>query len=502
MVAKTKSVAFAGIKVQEVSIELHLSSGLPAFNIVGLPDKAVNESKERVRAAINSLGLTLPNKRITVNLAPADIFKGGSHFDLGIALALLAALEVIPRPLDQYLCMGELGLDGNIAPVTGILPAVAYAMAQNLTFICSEAQTGEALLFAEKVNILADSTLKGLLDQLTNVKNPPVYHPAVPVNPVSHLDMSDIKGQDYAKRALLIAAAGGHNVLMIGPPGAGKSMLASRVSSILPRMTPAEALSTSMIHSLAGELLSGNLVAARPFRSPHSSSSMIALIGGGSKAKPGEVSLAHNGILFLDELPEFPRAALDALRQPLETGEIMIARANTHVTYPARFQLIAAMNPCKCGFFGSPGHACSRAPKCAEEYHNRISGPIFDRIDLCVEMTAVQPWDLGGRSGGDTSSTLRDKVQRARGLMQDRYHSAGLSTNAQADGKILASHVPLSAANTAYLASAAHNFGLTARGYHRVIKVARTIADLAQSDDITRDHLSEALAFRRLKYSC
>ncbi len=365
MVARTNTVAFQGIDVLDVDVQVQTASGLPAFTVVGLPDKAVAESRERVRAALHAMGLSLPNNRITVNLAPADVLKEGSHFDLPIALGLLADMNVIPKDeLPRYLVLGELALDGGITRVAGVLPAAVHACAGSLGIICPAAQGSEAA-WADGVEVIAPPNLLALIHHLkgTQILTPP--EPRVDASDQTYLDLADIKGQETAKRALEIAAAGGHNLLMVGPPGAGKSMLAARLPGILPPLDPREILEVSMIQSLAGELDDRGLTQRRPFRDPHHSASTAALVGGGHRARPGEVSLAHLGVLFLDELPEFQRGALEALRQPLETGRTTVARANAHVTYPARVQLIGAMNPCRCGHLDDPSLACSKAPRCA-----------------------------------------------------------------------------------------------------------------------------------------
>ena len=441
MVARINTVAFQGIEVVGVDVQVQIGAGLPAFTIVGLPDKAVAESRERVRSALDAMALGLPPKRITVNLAPADLLKEGSHFDLPIALGLLAAMGVLPgEELAGYVALGELALDGRVSPVAGVLPAAFHALSGERGLICPAAQGGEAA-WAEGIEILAPESLLALVNHFkgTQVLSPP--EPALAEQRAGAADLADIKGQETAKRALEVAAAGGHNLLMIGPPGAGKSMLAQRLPGILPPLTAAEALEVSMIHSVAGQLEGGRLLRDRPFRDPHHSASLPALAGGGLRARPGEVSLAHLGVLFLDELPEFARSTLETLRQPLETGRIAIARANAHVTYPARVQLVAAMNPCKCGYLDDPGQACSRAPKCAQDYQAKISGPLYDRIDLQVEVPAVSAADLSLPPPAEGSAEVAARVAAARRRQQARFAQLEADprprSNAEADGRLL-----------------------------------------------------------------
>ncbi len=496
MLASTHTVAFSGIHVLKISTEVQLTNGLPAFNIVGLADKAIAESRERVRAALFSMGLALPTQHITVNLAPADVIKEGTHYDLPIAMALISAMGVIePDALYNCMMMGELGLDGSIRAVNGVLPASIAANRHNMTFICPEAQGSEAVWAGNK-NVLAPGTLLQLINHFKGRQL--LQHPekGVPPPPAKQLDLLDIKGQETAKRALEIAAAGGHNLLMIGPPGSGKSMLAARLPSIMPPLTPTEILEISQIHSIAGHLKDGHLITERPVRAPHHSATTPALVGGGSHSRPGEISLAHRGILFLDELPEFNRSTLESLRQPLETGVISVARANAHITYPARFQLVAAMNPCRCGYLGVAGHECARAPRCGEDYQSKISGPLLDRIDLQIEVPAVAPWELAGVRSGESSATVRERVLKARAFAAPRFEGLHITQNAQADGELLEQIAPMSADALDLLRKAAEKFMLSARGYHRIIRVARTIADLAQSDEISRIHMAEALSFR------
>ncbi|WP_282605589.1 YifB family Mg chelatase-like AAA ATPase [Pelagibius sp. Alg239-R121] len=502
MVARVNTVAFAGVEVVKVDVQVQMASGLPAFSVVGLPDKAVAESRDRVRAALTALGLSLPPKRIVVNLAPADLTKEGSHFDLPIALGLLVAMNILPSDeVLDYSVLGELALDGRVMPVSGVLAAALNASERDLGLICPQEQGGEAA-WANGIEILAPVTLLSLINHFkgSQVLSPP--EPALNTDNDEGLDLKDIKGQDTAKRALEITAAGGHNMLMVGPPGAGKSMLAQRLPGILPPLEPAEALEVSLIHSVAGTLEGGRLLRQRPFRDPHHSASLPALAGGGLKAKPGEISLAHLGVLFLDELPEFGRATLEALRQPLETGRVAIARANAHVTYPARVQLIAAMNPCRCGYFGDPAAACGRVPRCAVDYQAKISGPLYDRMDIHLDVPAVKIQDLSLPPPSEGSAAVAARVTAARRIQRERYSSQPEAkrprSNAEVDGRLLEEVAAPDAESRNLLLQAAERLRLTGRGYHRVLRVARTLADLDGSAELRRPHVAEALSYRRL----
>ena len=497
MVAHVATVAFLGLEARTVDVQVQVAPGQHAFNVVGLPDKAVNESKERVRATLAAIGLALPFHRITVNLSPADLPKEGSHYDLAIALGLLGAMGVVDaESLAAYVVVGELGLDGRLTPVPGVLLAALHASANDLGLICPAVQGPEAA-WAGRIEVVAAPDLLALLNHLKGVQLL-----ATPVRAVADSvwhgpDLSEVKGQETAKRALEIAAAGGHNLLMTGPPGSGKSLLAACLPGILPDLTPEEALEVSMVASLAGTLEGGRLLRKRPFRAPHHSASMPALVGGGTKARPGEVSLAHLGVLFLDELPEFNRPVLDGLRQPLETGSIIIARAAAHVQYPARVQLIAAMNPCRCGHLGDASLACARAPRCAADYQSRVSGPLLDRIDLHVDVLAVSAADLTLPPPAETTADVAARVAMARRIQTARYGTGGPRTNAEADGKLLEAAATPDEPGRRLLAQAAEAMRLSARGYHRVLRVARTLADLSGQENVGRVHIAEALSYRR-----
>lgn len=502
MVARAGTVAFQGIDVLEVDVQVEMASGIPAFTIVGLPDKAVGESRERVRAALRSMGLAMPPKRITVNLAPADVAKEGSHFDLPIAIGLLGAMGVLSTDETMRMtAMGELSLDGTIAPVPGILPAAIHANSEGRTFVCAASQGSEAV-WAGDVDVIAAPDLLAFINHVKGNAVLPTPEPKLFDELPDYPDLIDVKGQETAKRALEVAAAGGHNLLMIGPPGSGKSMLAHRLPGLLPPMTTREMLEVSMVHSLAGTLPDGGLTKRRPFRDPHHSASVAALVGGGHRVKPGEISLAHLGVLFLDELPEFRREALEALRQPVETGRVTVARANAHVVYPARFQLVCAMNPCRCGYLADPGAACSRAPKCGDDYQSKISGPMLDRMDLVVDVPAVNPADLSLPTPGESSADVADRVAIARALQTERAQKMGNGTpilNARVDGRALEEIATPDEGGRKILADAVQAFGLTARGYHRVLRVARTLADLNGNERIGRVHIAEALSYRRIR---
>ncbi|UWR75435.1 YifB family Mg chelatase-like AAA ATPase [Phaeobacter inhibens] len=497
MISRAYTVAFQGIEARPVEVQCAVAPGLPAFSIVGLPDKAVSEARERVRSALATMSIALPSRRITVNLSPADLPKEGSHFDLPIALALLAAIEIIPpEAASETIALGELSLDGSLVPVVGALPAAMAAASEGRRLLCPRASGAEAAWVSDATVIGAS----GLTDVVRHFTGQMVIPPAAPGEvidgPVGK-DLRDVKGQERAKRALEIAAAGRHHLFMVGSPGSGKSMLAARMSSILPPLTAAEALETSMIQSLCGLIDDGGIRRDRPYREPHHTASMAAIVGGGRRAQPGEISLAHNGVLFLDELPEFSRAVLETLRQPLETGHVNVARANAHVSYPSRFMLVAAANPCKCGALSDANRACARAPQCSADYLGRISGPLMDRFDLRVDVPPVAFADLDMPGDSETSADVAMRVAIAREIQTSRYHDhPGLRQNADAEGQLLEEVATPDAESRTLLLQAADRFGLTARGYHRVLRVARTIADLDGAPDVRRPHIAEAISFR------
>ena len=502
MVAEVITFAFQGVDARPVKVQVQLTSGQPAFAIVGLPDKAVSEARERVSAAMSAIGLGMPPKRVTVNLAPADLPKEGSHFDLPIALGLMMEIGAAPHDGPAgYAVMGELGLDGSIAPVTGALPAAVGANAMGLGLICPAESGAEAAWAGEGADVIAPKSLIQLINHFkgTQVLSPPA--PGDLTSPEAIPDLIDVKGQESAKRALEIAAAGGHNLLMVGPPGAGKSMLAARLPGLLPPLNPAEMLEISMIQSLAGQIEGGRLTRARPFRAPHHSASMAAMIGGGVRARPGEASLAHHGVLFLDELPEFSAPVLDGLRQPLETGDVLIARANFHVRYPARFQLVAAMNPCRCGYGRASGRACGRGPNCEEVYQSRISGPLIDRMDLAIDLPEVTAAELAVPAMGEPTETVAARVARARNAQTDRSRELTGEkvsvTNAALTDNFLERVAKPDSEGANLLMRAAESLRFSARAYKRILRVARTLADLDGAEAVKRRHIAEAISYRR-----
>lgn len=497
MVSRAYTVAFQGVEARLVEVQCAITPGMPAFAVVGLPDKAVSEARDRVRSALSSMAIALPSKRITINLSPADLPKEGSHFDLPIALALLAALDIVPTDAAEgTVALGELSLDGSLVPVVGALPAAMAAAEEERVLLCPSASGAEAAWVGGAQVIGADS----LVDVVRHFAGQSPISPAEPgevKTAPTDRDFRDVKGQERAKRALEIAAAGRHHVMLVGSPGSGKSMLAARIPGILPLLTPTEALETSMIQSLCGLLDEGGISRARPFREPHHTASPAAIIGGGRQAKPGEISLAHNGVLFMDEFPEFPRGVLETLRQPIEAGEVMVARANAHIKYPCKFMLVAAANPCRCGYLSDPSRACARVPICGDEYLARISGPLMDRFDLRIEVPPVAFTDLDLPASGDASDLVAARVAKARQVQTERFGTdSGLRQNADAEGATLEKIATPDTEGRELLVKVAERFGLSARGYHRVLRVARTIADLDHSADVRRPHVAEALSFR------
>lgn len=498
MVASSFTVAFEGVEARLVDVQCALSPGMSHFSLVGLPDKAVSEAKERVRAALNALSIALPSRRITVNMSPADLPKEGSHFDLPIALSLLAAIEILPKEaVANLVSLGELALDGALISVTGALPAALAAAEAERCLICPAASGAEAA-WVGSTPVIAPDSLGAAIQHLTGAHPIEVSVPGQVIEPDGQApDMRDVKGQERAKRALEIAAAGRHHMLMVGAPGSGKSMLAERLPGIMPDLCPEEALETSTIHSLAGLIEQGGLSRRRPFRAPHHTASMAAIVGGGKGAKPGEISLAHNGILFMDEFPEYARGVLETLRQPIETGDVTVARANAHVKYPCRFLLVAAANPCKCGYMADAARSCARVPGCGEDYLGRISGPLMDRFDLRVEVPPVSFQDLELPASGAPSAEIAARVASARQLQNARFAGHDdVTVNADAPGNLLEAMAKPEPEGQRLLTQAAERMGLSARGYHRVMRVARTIADLAGRDVVQKTDVAEAISFR------
>lgn len=497
MNSKVTSLGIEGIRGYEVTVECFISNGLPAFEIVGLPDAAVKESKERVRAAVKNSGFKFPVSRIALNLAPAGTKKTGTVYDLPILLGILAASGEIKLPEQRCAFLGELSLEGTLRSVPGVLPMALAARKAGIALLFVPEENAKEASLADGVTVYPVKTVQDLVAHLRREKAIAPQKPWVPEPSLEHLpDYCDVKGQDYAKRALEIAAAGGHNVLMVGPPGSGKSMLSKRLPSILPDMTREEALEVTQIHSVMG-LLSKNspLVQDRPFRSPHHTVSFAGLAGGGVNPHPGEISLAHKGVLFLDELPEFRQEVLEVLRQPLEDQQVTISRVNGTVTYPSEFMLVCAMNPCKCGWYGDPSGRCTCSKASVDNYLGRISGPLLDRIDIIIEVPAVNFEELRQEQPTEPSEKIRERVNRARKIQQERF-SGTARTNAHMDPAQMREYCALSDVSAALMRTAFDSMGLTARSYDRILKVARTIADLAGSSQIEPAHVAEAIQYR------
>lgn len=500
MFAAVASVSVVGLTACPVQVEVDIAEGLPAFTIVGLPDATVQEARERVKSAVRNAGFHFPAHRITVNLAPADLRKEGVFFDLPVALGILKASGQLQVPLDGYVFLGELSLQGTLRPVHGVLPAVAglAALDGTHTYVVPQDNVGELALLSG-TRLLPSATLGGVVQALQDVPAIEVVPPYEPPREAvaSSLDFADVKGQAAAKRAMEIAAAGGHNVLLTGSPGSGKTMLAERLPGIMPPMTRDEVLEVTTIYSAAGLLMDGaSIVEQRPFRHPHHTASSSAVIGGGATARPGEISLADRGVLFLDELPEFHRDVLEVLRQPLESGTVTVARVRQTLTYPAHFLLVAAMNPCPCGWHGDPAHPCTCSAADVRRYRGRISGPLLDRFDMVLSVPRLQASELGELSRGEASSTIRSRVVEARGRALKRLAELGLQANADLSGPQVRRLVPLDREVQAFLSMAVTRFGLSGRGYDKTLKLARTIADLEGAERVRTEHVSEALQYR------